>query len=218
MGACTRAVLVALACGLGACLVRHAPPDLPRPEGAHETRRRFRPDGSLESEVALLVFPDGRTERDGPEREYHRDGTLAAERSFARDVPTGLWRTWHANGVLRSEVDFGPPHSRDLRPSRFWHPDGSLAAEGSTRAGVREGPWVYYAPEGGVLRAGPYQEGLRHGAWVFYRAGRKEAEGRYERGQRVGTWTLWDAAGSAHTSVDPPPEEAAVREDSSPRR
>lgn len=207
MAPLARALLLGLAWTAGACLVRRPAPDPPRPEGVHETRRRFRPDGSLESERRVLVFPDGLVLRDGFEREYHRGDVLAAERQFARDRPTGSWRTWYVDGRPRSELDFGPPGSEDLLTARFWHPDGSLAAEGATRAGVREGPWAYYSPEGWLARAGDYRAGLREGAWTFYRAeGRKEAEGRYERGRRVGRWTLWDAEGIPRASATPPEE------------
>lgn len=211
-----RALVLGLACATGACLVSRPLPDLPQPEGVHETRRRFRPDGSLESERRVRVFPDGRVERDGPEREYHRDGVLAAERHFAHDQATGSWRTWFADGRPRSELDFGAPGSDELRPARFWHPDGSLAAEGATRGGVREGAWAYYSPEGWLARAGDYRAGLREGAWTFYRAeGRKEAEGRYEHGRRVGPWTLWDAEGVPRASATPP--EGAEEPGSFPR-
>jgi len=198
----------------GACLVRGAPPQPAPSADTHETRRRTRPDGSTESEVVVRVSPYGRVERDGFEREFHPDGRLAAERFFAREVATGVWRTWYPDGTLRSESDFGPPGSHDLHASRYWHPGGQLAAQGSQRGGVRQGAWVYYSPEGGTLRAGSYLDGQRDGPWVFYDArGRKEAEGLYERGARVGRWTLWDEQGQPHlrpgeeAGVDEPPQE-----------
>jgi antitoxin component YwqK of YwqJK toxin-antitoxin module len=138
-------------------------------------------------------------ERDGPEREYGAGGALLSERFFARNVPTGLWRTWYADGTPRSEVDFGEPGSDVTRPSRFWHPNGRLAAEGPTRAAVREGAWSYWTEDGVLARTGSYRAGERDGPWTFYDAkGAKQAEGVYRRGERVGTWTLWDERGTAH--------------------
>jgi hypothetical protein len=210
MGRRARAVLASLACcAAGACLVRHALPDPAPPASTHETRRRSRPDGRVEREVVLLLRPDGRVERDGVEREFHADGRLAAERSFARDVATGLWRTWYPDGSLRSEVDFGPPGSCETRPSRHWHPGGQLSAAGTTRAGVREGPWTHYSPEGALRAAGAYRNGLRDGPWVLYDAhGRKQAEGSYSGGVRVGSWTSWDEQGEPRLcpSEEPAPE------------
>jgi antitoxin component YwqK of YwqJK toxin-antitoxin module len=182
-----------------ACLVRSARPGPAPPTATHETRRRTRSDGSLESEVQLRLSSDGALVRDGFEREYHPGARLAAERFFARDVPTGVWRAWYLDGTLRSETDFGPPGSKELRPSRFWHPDKSLAAEGAQRGGLREGEWRYYSSAGQLLRRGAYAEGQREGLWAFFDpAGRPLAEGRYSRGTRVGSWTLWDEHGVPH--------------------
>jgi antitoxin component YwqK of YwqJK toxin-antitoxin module len=185
--------------GIPACLQRYAGPDAPLGEVVRETRRSTRADGSLSSEVELRVRPDGRSERDGAEREFHPDGRLAAERFFARDRPTGLWRTWFVDGTLRSEVDFGPPGDTELRTSRHWHANGALAAEGATKGGIRQGPWTFRLESGGLLWVGAYRDGRRDGSWVIHHSdGRKEAEGTYLRGQRVGSWTFWDEQGRLH--------------------
>jgi antitoxin component YwqK of YwqJK toxin-antitoxin module len=134
------------------------------------------------------------------EREYHPDGSLAAERAFARDAPTGVWRTWFSDGTPRSELDFGPPGSSEARLGRFWHANGELAAEGLTVAGVREGRWSYWSEDGRLLRSGIHRGGKRDGLWSFYdEHGGKRAEGLYALGQRVGDWTLWDERGEART-------------------
>lgn len=184
----------------GACLVRRPRLDRPAPTAAHETRRSQHPDGGPRSEVRLLVWSDGRVERDGPEREYHANGALQAERFFEHDVPTGLWRTWHADETPRSEVDFGAPGSSEPHPNRFWHANGRLAAEGQAIAGVRVGEWSYWSESGVLLRTGGYRDGRREGPWRFFSEdGLPRAEGRYALGTRVGAWTLWDEHGLAHT-------------------
>ena len=198
MGALAHALVLSLACAAGACLLQRPRPEPPTDAPTRETRRVVRPDGSTK-EFELLVGPDGRGERDGLEREFHADGRLAAERSFARDVPTGVWRTWYPDGTLRSEVDFGPPASRDVRTSRHWHPGGELAAVGTTRTGVRDGEWAAWSPEGVMLSAGAYREGRRDGPWKLYDAtGRLRAQGAFAQGARVGAWTLWDESGEPH--------------------
>jgi antitoxin component YwqK of YwqJK toxin-antitoxin module len=182
-----------------ACIVRHPLPDLPPPEIVHETRRHERADGTLESEVEVRISEDGRSERDGFEREYHANGQLVAERFFARGEPIGLWRCWYADGTPRSEVDFRAGDAGEARLNRFWHPNGALAAEGPAIAGVREGRWRYFGADGQPRQEGAYRAGKRDGPWVFYgERGAKRAEGVYALGDRVGVWTLWDAQGQAH--------------------
>lgn len=193
------AVLVVMLVQASACLVQRAPPARPAPSATHETRRTAYPDGAPRREWRVRVWSDGRIERDGPEREFHPDGSLAAERFFAGDVPTGLWRTWTADGKPLSEVEHGPPGSSEARPCRFWHPNGQLAAEGLARADVREGPWSYWRADGTLERQGSYRAGKRDGPWTFFDArGARSAEGHYALGARVGTWTLWDEHGEPH--------------------
>jgi len=194
-----RLALVLLGALLGACLVQHAPPDEPGPSSAHERRRTTYPDGSLRSEIEVLVWSDGRIERDGLEREYSDDGTLVAERRFEHGTPVGLSRTWFDDGRPRSEVDFGTRAAPALARNRFWHANGNLAAEGVALAGLREGPWHYWNEDGTPAREGGYRSGKRDGTWTFHdEHGVKLAEGQYALGQRVGTWTLWDEHGEAH--------------------
>ena len=189
-----------------ACMVSGPVPDLPSPTSAHETRRTAYPNGQVRREMRLLVWSDGRSVRDGPEREFHPDGSLAAEREFTQDQPTGVWRTWFRGGARRSEVDYATPGSQEPRPNRFWHENGQLAGEGPAVAGVREGRWSYWSEAGTPLRAGSYRGGKRDGPWTFYdESGRKVSEGQYALGQRVGPWTLWDEEGRPHrrSATDP---------------
>ena len=185
--------------GLAACLVQRPAADAPAATAAHETRRSFHADGTTRSETRVLVWSDGRIERDGPEREYYPGGVLEAERFFLHDAPTGAWRTWFATGTPRSEVDFGRPGSGAPCVQRFWHANGQLAAEGTAVDGVREGHWDYWSENGSVLRAGSYRGGKRDGPWSFHdEHGVKRAEGLYALGARVGSWTLWDEHGEPH--------------------
>jgi len=205
-----RAGLRALAAGLlaAACLVQRPPPDRAPPTGVHEVKRTAYPDGSPKREFSVLVWSDGRTERDGREREFHPSGALAAERTFSHERPSGVWRTWYFDGTPRSEIDFGEPGSGATRVHRFWHENGQLAAEGPAVEGIREGVWSYWTPQGTLERRGGYQGGKRDGPWTFYASdGAKRAEGRYALGARVGSWTLWDEAGVPHASAPADVEE-----------
>jgi len=194
-----RTLAALLVATLAGCATELRRPVAPPAEPLRETRTSQHPGGALRSERELLVRSDGRSWKDGFEREYGADGRLLVERCFALDVPCGTWREWYADGTPRAEVEFGPAGSRELLANRHWHANGQLAAEGRARGGVREGEWSFHAEDGALLRRGGFRDGLRDGAWLFLRPdGTKEAEGRYERGQRVGPWTLWDEQGEAH--------------------
>jgi len=210
-----RAAAIVLALLAPACLVQRAQPDATPPVPTHEMRRTYyagasgAPDTAhVRDESQVLVWPGGRVERDGVQREFAPDGTLLVERHFENDRPAGRWRTWYADGKPRSEVDFGERAAPDVeRTWRFWHASGQLAAEGTARAGLREGAWTFWDEQGGVLREGGYRAGLREGDWTFYESGAKRAQGAYRTGHRVGAWTLWDEHGAAHSKsasdVDP---------------
>ena len=195
-----RALAVLVLAGLGACSSARGVPRTLEEEPVRETFQRAHPGGGRASERQVLVHADGRSERDGFEREFSPEGRLLAERFFARDVPCGTWREWYSDGTPRTEIEFGAAGAAELLPGRYWHPDGRLAAEGRTRAGLREGEWSFWDEQGRLLRRGGYRAGLRDGDWLFLRPdGSREAEGRYAQGQRVGEWILWDEDGEAYT-------------------
>jgi antitoxin component YwqK of YwqJK toxin-antitoxin module len=179
------------------CQLRRARPELEaEPTVVHETRRSYHPGRvNIRMEYRVAVWSDGRIERDGVEHEFYSDGVLRAERHFAGDLPTGVWKSWYPDGALRSEVDFGG--GEEPRPMRFWYPNGELEAEGSGIRGVREGRWSYWSEAGTLEREGTFQDGLREGTWTFRdEAGRKREEGVYVRGERVGVWSFWDEDGN----------------------
>lgn len=185
-------VLLATTAG---CLVYTSGPEFPEEPSEHRVVRTALGEGRRR-ETTFEVAPDGRQVRDGAERELGADGTLLAERRFRAGRPIGTWRTWFPDGSLRSEVELGDGAS--LGWHRHWHPGTILAAEGQARGEVREGPWRFWDALGNLADAGPFLDGRRHGDWTHWRDGRKVAAGRYERGVRVGRWTLWDEHGVAH--------------------
>jgi antitoxin component YwqK of YwqJK toxin-antitoxin module len=110
-------------------------------------------------------------------------------------------KTWHANGVLRSEgaVD---ARGREDGPWTYWYAEGELRERGSWTAGRREGQWTQWYPNGQVHSSGERRWDERQGAspreglWKFwYSNGQQRAIGKFERGAPVGAWTWWDHRG-----------------------
>ncbi|MCP3916958.1 MAG: hypothetical protein GY711_15525 [bacterium] len=148
--------------------------------------------GTVVRRWTVLVHPDGRRERQGVDERWWPDGTQRARRRFEDDRPVGEWRTWHADGTLRSEYRYPVPSGTSTMA--FYHPGGAKSAAGPALDGVREGQWTYWYPSGTVRQKGPYEKGRKRGAWVLYHpSGSLEARGRFEDDRRVGKWELWPA-------------------------
>lgn len=61
--------------------------------------------------------------------------------------------------------------------------------------GVEDGPLLLMDRDGRVLQRATYVEGLFHGDYAGWRADGGAEVGRYERGKRVGVWSVWSARG-----------------------
>lgn len=134
----------------------------------------------------VLVYPDGRVERHGVEREFHPEGVLAAEREYQHGQPSGSWKTWWPSGAMRSNYHYLESRSTTMR---FWHETGRLSAEGPAVEGVREGEWSFWHEDGSVRQRGEYRNGLREGAWtVHHPGGAVRSRGTFAGDRRVGTW------------------------------
>ena len=110
-------------------------------------------------------------------------------------------RTWHENGVLRSE---GRVDARGLETGEwtYWYAEGELRERGAWTGGRREGLWTQWYPGGQVHSSGERRWDERDGAapreglWRFwYSNGETRAVGKYERGVPVGAWTWWNHHG-----------------------
>ncbi len=162
----------------------HPSEELPTLE--HRIRRRGDTRIKL-SEWDELVFPDGRRLRHGAERSFHVDGGLKHECHYTRGEPSGLTRSWFANGQLRSRHDYDA--SGDAAVMEFWHESGAPAGCGPAVDGLREGAWTFWHRNGQVSAEGTYLLNRREGHWkVYYQDGSLEASGRYAQAQRVGVW------------------------------
>ncbi|WP_328312027.1 hypothetical protein OG432_18385 [Streptomyces sp. NBC_00442] len=88
---------------------------------------------AVEYVAGHLVSLDAYTEglQDGWSREWYPDGTLRSEGRVRQGMPSGEFKTWHANGVLASRKVFdqdGLSLLEDLgwdesgQPTREWRP------------------------------------------------------------------------------------------------
>ncbi len=164
------------------------------------------PDGSPRAEYEV-VEERGNALRTGKFREWHENGTLAAEGVYSRGLRAGAWETWHANGTKESRGRY----ASDKRTGKwsFWREDGlenfdqtgqwewaetrsedgSLRACGYERDGMRHGVWTLTWPDGTPQFEGEFRNGLRRGEWIFqHRDGRPALwllSGEYDGDRRV---------------------------------
>ncbi|WP_328914317.1 MULTISPECIES: toxin-antitoxin system YwqK family antitoxin [unclassified Streptomyces] len=78
--------------------------------------------------VALTTYRGGL--EDGPTKGWYPDGELEFEGFVERGLPTGLWRSWHKNGQLAEEKEFGG-RLGGVVAIRRWSENGGLIDERS---------------------------------------------------------------------------------------
>jgi hypothetical protein len=183
------ALLVAAACGPSWKDVSRtlAEPDAGASEPRRDRQRSYYDQEATRprSEVAVLLYPDGHSVKDGLERSWTPEGKLEFERGWRAGEPDGLWRTWWPDGSPRFEYRYGG--EPDLM--RWWHASGALSSWGPARNGMREGAWRGRHPSGAPAFEGAFEAGQRAGAWTFWHPDGSLAErGAYAGGARVGTW------------------------------
>ena len=140
----------------------------------------------LRSDLTVLILRDGSTVKHGRELVLFKDGQKQLERHWDLDRPTGEWRTWYANGQLRSFSVLG---TEDARPMQWWHENGQLSTEGMARDGIREGLWTSWHPNGVKASEGRFRQSLRHGPWTTWHPdGSLHERGEYRDGLRIGAW------------------------------
>jgi len=165
---CLPVLAAALACRTEAPRVRAVsvpPTALARygePVASEETSTRRtldRESGRVLREWSLL--PDG--SKHGPERVWRRDGTREWEKQWDHGKPAGAWRSWYANGRMRSECFHSGPGVE--RTMSFWHENGARRMQGPAVDGVRTGRWRVWFADGALAEEGDYSGGLRTGSW-----------------------------------------------------
>jgi len=184
------ALLVAAACGPTWSDVSRSlsdPPSAAR-EPVRDRQRTYydRDTTRPRTDVHVLLYPDGRSLKDGVERRWTADGTLEIEHGWREGRPYGLWRTWFPDGSPRFEHRYDPD---EVTAMRWWHRGGAISSEGPARDGLREGLWRGRHPDGAPAFEGGYVAGRRAGPWTFWHSDRSLAErGSYQADVRVGTW------------------------------
>jgi antitoxin component YwqK of YwqJK toxin-antitoxin module len=160
------------------------------PEGV---RREFSEDGKV---TAGYVFEEGKIIsqgiideegiKNGPWKDFYRDGQLKSEGIYNKDKRVGEWKFYYNNG----QVEQSGKYNKNGKPDGLWkwnYPDGSLKREENFLNGLSEGIMTEYDEQSKIICQGEYIAGLEEGKWTYHTGDRWE-EGTYRGGMRNGEW------------------------------
>ena len=94
----------------------------------------------------------------------YENGSLVAEEYYSNaGISIGVWKNWHVNGKLSSEIN------RTTGMATYYHQNGSKAEEGIINAaGQHTGNWKGWHENGKVNYVGTWTStGLKTGTWKY---------------------------------------------------
>lgn len=171
------------------------------PEGAWVDHHA---DGSVKTRGSFVDgLRSGAWERLGP------DGTVLVSGRFEGGEAVGAWHWRWPGGAKQQQGEYVGGLAAGTWS--VWRPDGSLFEQMDHAGGVPHGPWRIYHPNGRVAEVMTWRAGLQEGQHVDWSdAGVRLAEGSFEEGRPVGTWTCFD--GELPRSIPAPPGRATPAE------
>jgi antitoxin component YwqK of YwqJK toxin-antitoxin module len=132
--------------------------------GAAELHQQIDPaTGKVQHEWSTIAVGTEPSRKHGKETVLRKDGTKEWERDWNRGKPAGVWRSFYANGQMRSEVFYDGPNEE--RPMTFWFENGQRRMQGPARDGVRCGEWKIWFANGKLAEQGRFVGSRREGEW-----------------------------------------------------
>ena len=109
-----------------------------------------------------MKFIDGK--EDGAFYSYFENGQIQNIGTYQNGDKKGIWKDYHDNGTLKSEIDFQqkPPLKKEF------FSNGNLKAKGDISGDEKSGNWAYYYDNGTILGFGVFEKGVQKGDWIFY--------------------------------------------------
>ena len=141
--------------------------------------------GKVVREWSTIASVDRPTRKHGPETILRKDGTKEWEREWSDGKPSGAWRSWYANGQMRSECFFAGP--AEERPMTLWFDNGQRRMQGPAQDGVRGGHWKVWFANGQLAEEGEFVGSRREGEWqAWSEDGQRTFVRVYKRDVRTG--------------------------------
>ncbi|MBK7643223.1 MAG: hypothetical protein IPJ19_09255 [Planctomycetes bacterium] len=163
-----RSILALALCAIAACRfgsvdgVRRVTP-IPGGGAPVEHQQIDPKTGKPLHEWSTIAVGDKPSRKHGKESVMRPDGSKEWERDWDHGQPAGVWRSWYANGQMRSECFFDGPTQE--RPMTFWFDNGQRRMQGPAQDGVRCGHWTVWFANGQVAEEGAFGGNRREGEW-----------------------------------------------------
>lgn len=151
--------------------------------------KRYRPDGSLFSEIQ---YKNG--ERHG-RAWYYRNGKIAANGSFRNNLKVGTWKFYNEAGTINYEIDFYDAKDQWAYVTVYGN-SGFEREESEYWKGLRHGLARTYSFLNELENEKHYAFGYLHGTYLeFLKGGRERTQGAYAYGMKVGDWKYFNPSG-----------------------
>jgi len=132
--------------------------------GLPQTHQKIDPKtGRVQHEWSTISFGNETARKHGKETILRPDGSKEWEKEWDHGKPAGLWRSWYANGRMRSELFYAGPEEE--RPMTFWFENGQRHMQGPAKNGQRCGHWKVWLADGTLVEEGGYVGNRRQGEW-----------------------------------------------------
>ncbi len=129
---------------------------------------------------------DAMGKKQGPWKEYHESGELAAKGSYKNNMRVGKWVFYHRNGKIEQEGTFNSKGIPDGE-WKYYYESGNLLKAETLVNGENDDTYTEYSDSGVVIVQGQYAEGFESGEWI-YTIGDIIEKGTYTDGVQTGWW------------------------------
>ena len=143
-----------------------------------------------------IVREDGL--KDGPQKEFYKDGTLRAEGEYKEGKPVGEWKYFYPGGKLEQAGKYSAS-GKMTGQWKWYYENEDLMMEEGYRNGLRDGIHTEYDESGNIVEEGEFLNDLEEGPWITL-SGDYFEKGTYRDGLKTGKWSSWYLSRSENTT------------------
>ncbi len=124
-----------------------------------------------------------------------KNGSLVEEGEFVNNLKEGVWKAYHQNDSIKSEITFAGGKAKG--DAKFYYEDGTLRECGNWQVDHWEGSYKYYYQTGELSYDWFYNdEGKREGKQTyFYSNGKTMYQGQWDNGKTEGSLMVYNDKG-----------------------
>jgi len=174
--------------------------------------KEYYPTGELKSMGHYI-----NSNQEGNWKFYFENQKIEVEGNYKNGKKEGAWYWYYPNGMTLQEENW----TQGKLDGEFveYNEEGKIIVKGEFLEGTEEGEWFYI--QGHAIEKGVYYDGMRTGLWItkwredgtliseieydqnlfhgkhnlYYHAGKIKETGKYDAGERVGIWYLYNEEG-----------------------